>query len=161
MAPEAGCTRSNCEVPGQRNGFCWRFQRGREGLEQHYGRAGSAAKRNPTKPLNLSFNEYAFFFFLFLLGVLIFSLKTQASPWRQCMETVFIRVTETLLFCQFSILLFASRHVCVRARARVQPVFLDGRKYLKILFQLVFPPEPKSTCGLSVSWHLLGRWSGG
>lgn len=120
MAPEAGCTRSNCEVPGQRNGFRWRFQRGREGLEQHYGRAGSAAKRNLTKPLNLSFNEYAFFFFfLFLLGVLIFSLKTQASPWRQCMETVFIGVTETLLFCQFSILLFASRHVCARARARV------------------------------------------
>lgn len=55
------------------------------------------------------------------------------------METVFIGVTETLLFCQFSILLFASRRVCVRAR--VQPVFLDGRKYLKILFQLVFPPD--------------------
>lgn len=75
MAPEAGCTQSDCEVPGQRNGFRWRFQRGREGLEQHYGRAGSAAKRNPTKPLNLSFNEYAFFFFPFSLRCINFLLK--------------------------------------------------------------------------------------
>lgn len=39
------------------------------------------------------------------------------------METVFIGVTETLLFCQFSILLFASRHVCVCARACTASLF--------------------------------------
>lgn len=86
-------------------------------------------------------------FFLFLLGILVYkapSFKKQVSLWKQCMETVFISVTKTLLFGQFRILLFASRHpVRVYMSRCVCPVFLD--RDIKIFF-LQFNPDSKIRC---------------
>lgn len=68
------------------------------------------------------------------------------------METVFIRVTKTLLFCRFSVLLFVSRQVCVFLRVSGErddavcpsPVFSERGIYTKILFLLKFHPDSKS-----------------
>lgn len=128
--------------------------------------AGSVEKQNPP---NLSVSGYACF--LFLLGVLIYkapSLKSRHHPGDNAWKS-FLSELPKVLFCQLSILLFASRHWCVLnvcACVCPCPVFLDGERHLKILFLLKCDPDSKSPCApsttklvcLLVGW-LVGFWN--